>query len=105
VAEGFGLSAVESVVCGTPVLCSDAGNLPQLLPEGHGVFVVERAASASEHAAACLRALESGNADCVARGAPYVSTNYGADRMIDAYVSLLEEVQSRRRSVRKSDSS
>ena len=105
VPEGFGLSAVESVLCGTPVLCSDAGNLPLLLPEGHGVFVVKRAASASAHAAACLRALETGNADCVARGAPYVRANYGVDRMIDAYVSLLEEVTSRRRSVRKSASS
>lgn len=28
--EGFGLPVLESMACGTPVICSDAGSLPEI---------------------------------------------------------------------------
>ena len=35
--EGFGLPPVEAMACGTPVLCSNAGSLPEVVGEA-GVF-------------------------------------------------------------------
>jgi glycosyltransferase involved in cell wall biosynthesis len=36
--EGFGLSALEAMACGTPVLASDGGALPELLGEAGLIF-------------------------------------------------------------------
>jgi glycosyltransferase involved in cell wall biosynthesis len=36
--EGFGLPPVEAMACGTPVICSDAGSLPEVV--GRGALVV-----------------------------------------------------------------
>jgi glycosyltransferase involved in cell wall biosynthesis len=35
--EGFGLPAVEAMACGTPVLCSNAGSLPEVVGEA-GIY-------------------------------------------------------------------
>lgn len=36
--EGFGLPAVEAMACGTPVLCSSQGALPEVVGEGGAFF-------------------------------------------------------------------
>ncbi len=36
--EGFGLPPVEAMACGTPVICTDAGSLPEVV--GRGALVV-----------------------------------------------------------------
>jgi glycosyltransferase involved in cell wall biosynthesis len=36
--EGFGLPAVESMACGTPVLCSNAASIPEIAGEAAGYF-------------------------------------------------------------------
>jgi glycosyltransferase involved in cell wall biosynthesis len=35
--EAFGLTSLQSVSCGTPVLCTPAGALREILPDGHGL--------------------------------------------------------------------
>lgn len=105
VPEGFGLAAAESLLYGTPVLCSDSGNLPHLVPKGHGLFVVESWSSPAVHADVCLRALELGRRECLDRGASYVRRAYSTQAMIDAYAEILDDVISRRRSTRRSESS
>lgn len=40
VPELFGLAAVEAMACGTPVVCSRAGALPELVSDGRTGFVV-----------------------------------------------------------------
>jgi glycosyltransferase involved in cell wall biosynthesis len=39
--ESFGLSVVESVAAGVPVVATPAGAVPEIMPRGHGVEIVE----------------------------------------------------------------
>lgn len=41
-AEPFGLAAVESLACGTPVVCLDSGALPEIIKTGKTGHVVEK---------------------------------------------------------------
>ena len=54
--EGFGLDPLEAMACGTPVVCSDATSLPEVVGEG-GVLAPPDDAAA--WAAACARLWES----------------------------------------------
>lgn len=42
--EGFGLPPLESMACGTPVICSNSSSLPEVIGDG-GLLVVPRAAA------------------------------------------------------------
>ncbi len=52
--EGFGLPAVEAMACGTPVLASDRGSLPEVVGDGGLMFDPE---STDEIAQAAIRLL------------------------------------------------
>jgi len=51
--EGFGLTALESVACGTPVVATRRGNLPSLAKRIAGLHLVDRVAT--RHTAALVR--------------------------------------------------
>ena len=40
-AEPFGLSVVESMACGTPVIAYDRGSMPELIQDGSSGFIVD----------------------------------------------------------------
>lgn len=44
--EPFGLSVVEAMACGTPVIACNRGSMPELIRHGETGFLVERAAEA-----------------------------------------------------------
>ncbi len=75
--EPFGLSAVEAQACGTPLIASRRGALPEIIIEGRTGFVVDTADEAVEavkqlhtiHPAACRANVESRfSDDAMARG-------------------------------------
>ena len=79
--EPFGLSVVESLAAGTPVIATPLGSMPELLADGRTGFLVPDTAAAAD-AVGRLEALD--RADCRAEAV----RRFSADRMVDDYLEL-----------------
>ena len=84
-AEPFGLSVVEALAAGTPVIAFPLGSLPELVDDGRTGFLVEDAAGA---VAAVARVPELRRADCRAE----VELRFTAERMVADYEALFSAV-------------
>jgi len=81
--EPFGLSVVEALACGTPVIAYRRGSMPELIDHGVTGFLVDSFEEAADaigridtiDRAACRRAAEE---------------RFSVDRMTDAYLALYE---------------
>jgi glycosyltransferase involved in cell wall biosynthesis len=81
--EPFGLSVVEAMACGTPVIACNRGSMPELIVDGTTGSLVSDVASA---AAAIMRV---GQLD--RRTIRDVAVErFSSDRMIDAYVGVYQ---------------
>jgi glycosyltransferase involved in cell wall biosynthesis len=79
--EPFGLSVVESMACGTPVVAYRRGSMPEIVDEGVTGFLVHDA----EHARDALdRITTIDRAGCRTRA----RQRFGADRMVDDYLRV-----------------
>lgn len=89
-AEPFGLSVVEALATGTPVIAHPLGSLPEIVVDGVTGFLVPDVAGAVAAVAAVgdLR-----RADC----RDDVEKRFTADRMVDAYEELFLRVAARSR--------
>ena len=76
--EPFGLSVVEAMACGTPVIAFHRGSMPELVTEGSGAIVTD-----VQSAAKVARRI--GQLDRSAVRASAVR-RFSADRMVDQYV-------------------
>jgi glycosyltransferase involved in cell wall biosynthesis len=87
--EGFGLSAVESLACGTPVLASPIGALPHLVPSDHGLLCADanQLSGISRDLETMLPRLRQA---ALERGSPFVHRTYSETAMIEAYQALAE---------------
>ena len=75
-AEPFGLSVVESMACGTPVIAYPRGSMPEVVDEGVTGFLVDGPAAAAE-AVARVAGLDR------ARCRQVAERRFGAARMVD----------------------
>ena len=87
--EPFGLSVVEALATGTPVIAPARGSLPEIIrPTVTGFLVTDHA----EAVRAVTRLGEIDRAECRADA----ETRFGADRMVANYLSLFERLSATR---------
>jgi glycosyltransferase involved in cell wall biosynthesis len=89
--ESFGLTAVEAMLCGVPVVATRVGGLPEVLgEEGDGGYLVERD-DAADFAARLLELLRSSERRKAlgAQGRRRAERLFTAERMAEAYRKLL----------------
>jgi glycosyltransferase involved in cell wall biosynthesis len=83
--EPFGLSVIESLAAGTPVIARRRGSMPELIRDGQTGFLVESVAEAVE---AVRTVGDIDRAECRAD----VLARFTADRMVDDYERLFAQV-------------
>jgi glycosyltransferase involved in cell wall biosynthesis len=84
-AEPFGLSVVESMACGTPVIAYRKGSMPEVIDEGVTGRLAE---SVGEAVAAVAGVTEIDRAKCAARA----RERFSADRMVEDYLAIYREI-------------
>ena len=83
--EPFGLSVVEALACGTPVIASNRGSMPELIDHGVTGFLVNNIDEAVD---AIGRVGEIDRAACRAA----VSARFTIERMADRYLDLYRSI-------------
>lgn len=85
--EPFGLSVVEAMACGTPVIAYNRGSMPELIIDGVTGFLVD---DFDEAVAAIGRTGEIDRAKCRS----HVAQHFSVERMADDYVALYRRILS-----------
>jgi len=83
--EPFGLSVIEAMACGTPVIAYDRGSMPELIQNGKNGFLVSNIDQAIE---AVFRIKEIDRAYC----RRYIEQYFTVERMIDEYIHVYEMI-------------
>ncbi len=83
--EPFGLSVVEAMACGTPVIAIRRGSMPELIEDGVTGFLVD---TVEQAIAAVERIGEIDRAACRQAAA----TRFSVDRMADRYLALYRSI-------------
>ena len=83
--EPFGLSVIESMACGTPVVAFNRGSMPELIENGRNGFLVDNVDEAIRTVA---RIKESDRATC----RRHVERHLTVDRMINEYIKVYEMI-------------
>jgi glycosyltransferase involved in cell wall biosynthesis len=83
--EPFGLSVVESMACGTPVVAYKRGSMPEVIDQGLTGFVVDGAAQAVA-AVEDITALDRATCRAVAE------RRFSSERMVLDYLAVYEQV-------------
>ncbi len=85
--EPFGLSVVEAMACGTPVIAVQRGAMPELIDDGATGFLV----AGWEEAVETVNKIESiDRAHCRA----WVEERFSSDRMVDDYLTVYRKILS-----------
>ncbi|HVE69430.1 MAG TPA: glycosyltransferase family 4 protein [Solirubrobacteraceae bacterium] len=84
-AEPFGLSMVEAMACGTPVIATPMGSVPEIVEDGLTGFIVGDV-DAAVRSLAGVRRLDRGLVRARAEA------RFGRERMVDEYLKVYERV-------------
>ena len=83
--EPFGLSIIEAMMCGTPVIAFNRGSMEELIVDGYTGYLVNNVSEAIE---AVRKLNQIGSQAC--RG--HAIKKFGVDRMIDEYINVYTEI-------------
>ncbi len=84
--EPFGISVVEAMACGTPVIAAPRGSMPELINHGETGFLVQRA----EEAVCCLpRVKDLSRKRC----REWVEANFTVDIMVRRYLEVYTRIR------------
>jgi glycosyltransferase involved in cell wall biosynthesis len=83
--EPFGLSVVEAMACGTPVIAFNRGSMPEVIDDGGTGFLV----SSVEEAVSAVARIGSISREKCRR---WVEDRFGADRMVEEYLQVYEKI-------------
>jgi glycosyltransferase involved in cell wall biosynthesis len=88
-AEPFGLSMIEAMACGTPVIARPLGAIPEVVRHEETGFIV----NSIEEATAAVEAVSQLDRQYIHR---YVAQNFSRERMADDYIRVYQEIVQRR---------
>lgn len=83
--EPFGLSVLEAMMCGTPVIAFSRGSMPELIINGKTGFLVK---NISEAISAVQKLAQINPADCRS----HAERNFNMEKMINSYIEAYEKV-------------
>jgi glycosyltransferase involved in cell wall biosynthesis len=83
--EPFGLSVVESMACGTPVLAFNKGSLPEIIQEGINGFIVSNIEEMAERIKDIRNILRK---DC----RKTVEASFTQEKMVKEYIEVYKEI-------------
>jgi glycosyltransferase involved in cell wall biosynthesis/quercetin dioxygenase-like cupin family protein len=83
--EPFGLSVIEAMACGTPVIAFNRGSMQELVRNGVNGYLVS---SVEEAVHAVGRLGEVNRADC----RKFIEENFSVERMVGDYIKVYEEI-------------
>lgn len=84
-AEPFGLSVVESMACGTPVVAFNKGSMPELIDSGKNGFIVSNVEEAVE---VLGKISEIDRQSC----RDTVEQRFSVERMVDDYIKVYQQI-------------
>ncbi|MDD3852872.1 MAG: glycosyltransferase family 4 protein [Syntrophomonadaceae bacterium] len=84
-AEPFGLSVVEAMACGTPVIAFNKGSMPEVIREGVSGFLVDTV----EEAVQALDKIETLSRNNCRR---WVEERFSQKRMVDDYIAVYNKI-------------
>ena len=87
--EPFGLSVIESMACGTPVIAFNKGSMPELIIDGKTGFLVS---TVSEAVDAVSRIKSISRKECRS----HVEDRFTADRMVNDYMEVYRKILDQR---------
>ena len=92
-AESFGLAVLEAMACGTPVVASNVGGIPEIVQDGvSGLLVAVGDADALAAAALCVLNDRDVRERLAAAGAQRARTVFPFARQVDAYLDWYAEL-------------
>jgi glycosyltransferase involved in cell wall biosynthesis len=83
--EPFGLSVVEAMACGTPVIAFDRGSMPEIIDNGTTGFLVH---NLDEMAEAVIKVKQIDRFQC----RKLIKERFSVDRMVQDYVGVYEKI-------------
>lgn len=86
--EPFGLSVIEAMACGTPVIAFNKGSMPELIENGKNGFLVNTVDEAIE-AVAHIKDIE--RTYCRSHVERYFTANHMVEKYIQVYETILEK--------------